>query len=277
MHIILTEGYIEFNQQIYQQINGAAMGSPCIPPYANLAMHMLERQTVQKYKDNNLVMLYKRFIDDVLLLTRRHPEQITSFQNELNNLHHKIKFIWTEPSSQTDFLDLTIILNHRTSTIETQTFQKALNKYSYLPYHSFHTQSMKTGFIKGEAIRYAKTCSRKKDFNKMLSLFTVRLQRRGYPLDLIKNTLKTIQYSKRQQYLLTKNKKNITIPFLFKIIYNNATSHSLLRQYLDAFSNELTHNIPDLPNSLKEKITICYQLPHTLHKKVLRARKDKGF
>jgi hypothetical protein len=277
MHTILTQGYIYFNEQIYQQTNGAAMGSPMIPPYANCFLHMIERDLVQKHKDSKLLLLYKRYIDDVLIIIEKKPNQIAELQAEFNNLHHKIKLTWTEPSSQTDFLDITIVLDHKKSTIETLTFQKALNKYSYLPYHSFHTPSMKTGFIKGEAIRYAKSCSRKKDFNRMISLFTIRLQRRGYPLNLIKSTLKSIQYSKRHSYLNTRKNKKNTIPFIFKILYNHITPHHLLRQCLDEFSDQLKSNIADLPSTLKQKITICYQLPNTLHTKVLKARKDRGF
>ncbi|KLO03911.1 hypothetical protein SCHPADRAFT_804541, partial [Schizopora paradoxa] len=56
-----------------------------------------------------------------------------------------------------------------------------MNTYPYLPWSSFHTKAMKKGFIKGEAIRYARLSSRKRDYNKMISQFILRLQRRGYP------------------------------------------------------------------------------------------------
>ncbi|KAF8599092.1 hypothetical protein BDV93DRAFT_405615, partial [Ceratobasidium sp. AG-I] len=56
-----------------------------------------------------------------------------------------------------------------------------MNRYMYLPYGSYHTEAMKTGFIKGEAIRYARISSSKKSFDRLISLFKLRLQRRGYP------------------------------------------------------------------------------------------------
>jgi hypothetical protein len=279
LHTILTQGYIYFNGQVYQQTNGAAMGSPCIPSYSNIFMFMIERDLVKKYTtQSKLLLLYKRFIDDVFMICLRKPKEIATFQQEFNSINPKIKLTWTEPSFQTDFLDISIFLNHKNSKIETQTFQKTLNKYSYLPYHSFHTPSMKTGFIKGEAIRYAKSCSRRKDFNRMISLFTIRLQRRGYPLNFIKTSLKSVQYSQRNTYLnSTKNKnRRNTIPFLFKILYNHITPHHFLRTNLDLYSHQIKSNITDLPTSLQQKITICYQLPPTLHKRILKARKDKN-
>jgi len=275
LHLILNHTYIIFNKKIYKQIQGAAMGSPCIPPYANIFMNMIERDTVKRFKEPNTLLLYKRFIDDIFAIIKKDNEKIKQLQMDLNNICHNIKLTWTEPSYQTDFLDITIILDHTKSTIETTTYQKNLNKYLYLPYHSFHRPSMKTGFIKGEAIRYTRNCSRKKDFNRMIALFTIRLQRRGYPLSLIKSTLKSIQYSDRNKYL-TKKSKPKTIPFIFKMLYNNAIPHHFLRQKLNNFSYQIKSNIPDLPKSLNNKITICYQLPQTLHSKILKNRKDKG-
>jgi hypothetical protein len=278
MHFVLTKGYISFKDKIYQQTNGAAMGSPMIPPYANIFMHMVERDIVNKFKNYYIILTYKRFIDDIFMITIRDHKSIQRIQHQLNNIHPNIKLTWTEPSSSVDFLDITIMLNHTKSTIETTIYQKPLNRYSYLPYHSFHTNSMKAGFIKGEAIRFARNCSMRKDFNKMIALFTLRLQRRGYPLLFIKNALKSIQYSKRAEYLKNKSSDtNTSAPYIFKILYNHYIPHHHLRKQLNKFSQQIQTDITDLPSTLKQKITICYKLPPTLHKKVLKARKSKGF
>lgn len=276
MEFTLTKGYISFKDMIFQQTNGAAMGSPMIPPYANIFMHMTERNTVQKYSNNKVILLYKRFIDDIFIITSRDLPQINALINELNNIHQNIKLTWTTPCKQVDFLDITIRLNLTKSKIDTFIYQKPLNKYSYLPYHSWHTINMKAGFIKGEAIRYVRCCTRKKDYNKMIKLFTIRLQRRGYPLNLIQRTLSNVKYEFRQQYL-TKKKVSNEIPYIFKILYTKQTNHQYLRQQLNNFSYRLKTDITDLPTSLQQKITICYKLPPTLHQKVLKARKAKGF
>jgi len=276
MEFTLTKGYISFKEMIFQQTNGAAMGSPMIPPYANIFMHMIEKDTVKEFTDNNLLLLYKRFIDDIFIITQRNLTSINTLKNQLNNIHKDIKLTWTEPANQVDFLDITIKLNLTKSIIDTTIYQKPLNKYSYLPYHSFHTSSMKTGFIKGEAIRYVRSCTKKKDYNRMIQLFTIRLQRRGYPLNLIHKAINSVKYSLRQQYLKQKDHKD-QIPYIFKILYTNQINHHFLRKELNIFSHKLKNNIPNLPNSLQQRITICYKLPSTLHKKVLKARKAKGF
>jgi hypothetical protein len=274
MEFTLTKGYIYFKGMIFQQTNGAAMGSPMIPPYANIFMHMIEKDTVMKH--SNTILLYKRFIDDVFLIIKKDPVSIQTFQSDMNNLQPCIKLTWTTPSLKVDFLDITITINLKQSKIHTNTFQKPLNKYSYLPFKSYHTLGMKTGFIKGEAIRYARTCSRRSDYNRMIALFTIRLQRRGYPLPLIQQTINQVNYKLRPKYLLDKKKQN-KIPYIFKILYNHKVNHKILRQQLNNFSYRIIKKIPSLPKSLKNKITICYNLPSTLHKKVLKARKDKDY
>jgi len=272
MEFTLTKGYIYFKGMIFQQTNGAAMGSPMIPPYANIFMHMLEKETVNKHSQD--VLLYKRFIDDVFLIITNDPIIIQNFQADLNNLKDFIKLTWTPPSLKVDFLDITIINDLKHSKFQTNTFQKPLNKYSYIPFKSYHTLSMKSGFIKGETMRYARLCSRKKDFNKMIALFTIRLQRRGYPLEFIKNSMKQINFKLRNKYIISNNNQK-RIPYIFKTLYNPKITHNKLREELNNFSHSIS-SIPNLPNTLKQKITICYKLPPPLHTKILKARKDKG-
>lgn len=273
MDFTLKKGYIYFKGMVFQQTNGAAMGSPMIPPYANIFMHMLEKETVAKYSQN--ILLYKRFIDDIFLIILNNPTTIQNLQNDLNNLRPFIKLTWTPSSLKQDFLDITIINDLKNSKFQTNIFQKPLNKYSYIPFKSYHTINMKSGFIKGEAIRYVRLCSRNRDFNRMIALFTIRLQRRGYPLHFIKNSIKDIKFRNRSHHIITNNNQK-RIPYIFKTLYNPKISHNKLREELNNFSHSIS-DIPNLPKTLKQKITICYNLPPALHKKILKARKNKGF
>lgn len=276
MNFVLTQGFIHFQNRIFQQEDGAAMGSPMIPPYANIYMYMLERNTVIKYMKNDLIILYKRFIDDILIITRNtHSHLLPSFKNELNNTHSKIHLTWTEKNIKCNFLDITIEITDK-NLIHTNVFQKPLNMYSYLPFHSYHTESHKKGFIKGEAIRYSRICSKKRDFDYIIKLFTIRLQRRGYPLHFINDAMGEVKWNNRIQHLFKQPPSKKRIPLLYKIRYSPIFKHRQLRKTLNEFTS-IMKNTPDTPLSLKEKITICYQLPPKLHKHILKARKQKGF
>jgi hypothetical protein len=273
MEFVLTNGYITFQGEIYQQTNGAAMGSPMIPPYANIFMYQLEKQTVHTYTNSGTILLYKRFIDDVFIVTK--DSNTAQLQNELNNLNPSIKLTWTPPSKHCNFLDITVTIKN--NKLQTNVYQKELNTYAYLPFHSYHTTAQKRGFIKGEAIRYARICTTESDFKTMIKLFTLRLQRRGYPLSFIQRSLGQVQHKDRHKYTVqaSTNKKQKVIPLLFKTEYNPSVSHKNLRTAL----NQFTVNVLKLANihpSISQKVTICYKMPPKLHTLSLKARKRKG-
>jgi len=272
MEFVLTKGYISFENEIYQQTNGAAMGSPMIPPYANIFMYQLEKNTVHKYMNLGTILLYKRFIDDVFIITKN--SEITDLQSELNTLNPSIKLTWSPPAKHCNFLDLVVLVKN--NKIHTKVYQKELNTYAYLPFHSYHTPAQKRGFIKGEAIRYARISTSEADFKFMIKLFTLRLQRRGYPLSFIQRALGQVQHKDRQKYTVTaKSNNNKVIPLLFKTEYNPIVSQSNLRTAL----NQFTANVLKLANvhpSISQKVTICYKMPKKLHVLSLKARKRKG-
>ena len=272
MHFVLTNGYITFQEQIYQQTNGAAMGSPMIPPYANIFMYQLEKQTVHKFTNSGMLLLYKRFIDDVFILTK--DSNITELQNHLNSLNPSINLTWTPAAKHCNFLDITVSIKN--NKLHTSVYQKQLNTYAYLPFHSYHTTAQKRGFIKGEAVRYARICTNEGDFKLMVKLFTLRLQRRGYPLSFIQKALGQVQHKDRHKYTVkTKSTNQKSIPLLFKTEYNPLVSHHNLRTSL----NQFTANILKLANihpSISQKVTICYKMPPKLHRLSLKARKRKG-
>jgi hypothetical protein len=276
MHFVLTQGYIEFEKEIFQQENGAAMGSPMIPPYANIFMFMLERETVTKYIKSGILLLYKRFIDDILVFIKNDNATLESLKSDLNNINPKISLTWTAKSTNCNFLDINLFCSED-NYIHTNVYQKPLNMYAYLPFHSYHTPGQKKGFIKAEALRYSRICSRKSDFLKMISLLTIRLQRRGYPLKFINNSINNVKWENRIQHLYKNNNNNKKrIPLIYKILYSPTHQHKQLRQALNKFSKDIK-NVYDVPQCLTEKVTICYQLPPKLHCWVLKARKNKGF
>ena len=128
-----------------------------------------------------------------------------------------------------------------------------MNKYLYLPSHSYHTTHNKSGFIKGEGIRYAKTSTNPRDFKYFIELFKLRLQRRGCTLAFINKSLKQIKWKYRHKYLQPKTKTK-NIPFLFKICYNPIMPHKFLRECLDEFTVAIK-DIDELPKKMSSSIT----------------------
>lgn len=275
MHFILTEGYLTWDNKIYRQMNGAAMGSPFAPPYADIFMYMLERDYINKMIESNKLLLYKRYLDDVFAIIHGKKETAEQFVKDMNQLKPEMIALTGGIGKDMIFLDVKVNWNCRSYRFDTQTFQKPMNKYPYLPYKSFHTKAMKKGFIKGEAIRYARLSSRKKHFTHLISLFTVRLMKRGYPKSFIEKSLSTVEWEKRHLYLKYREKDS-KLPLLFPIEYNHIPGHKNLRNALNKFT-ELVDSWDMAPASLKGKITVCYSLPDKLHKVIVKKRAHKGF
>jgi hypothetical protein len=275
IHFVLTNGFMEFNGLIVRQFNGAAMGSPMIPPLANLFMYMLERDTVSTWYTKGLIT-YKRFIDDIFMIFEGNKTNLDILMSELNNLHPKIKLTWEVSTKKCNFLDICIRLNKKDKQpFSISIYQKPLNRYMYLPWKSYHTMHMKKGFIKGECIRYARLSTKKSDFDEIKRIFIYRLQKRGYPLQFILNSLKDITWEERIKYLSPKV-NNKDVPHIFKVEYNPRLDPKYLRQALLATS--LAYNKgKNIPAGLLRHIKVCYKLPPKLHISILKSRKKKGF
>jgi hypothetical protein len=277
LNLVLRQNYVTFLGTIYKQMNGTAIGTCLGPQYANLVMQELERDVITKWTPKGLA-LYRRFIDDILMIFRGKEAQAKALIQDLNSMDESIRLTTTMSNSGVDFLDLTVSVDHRfilKGCLSTKIYQKPVNQYLYLPYNSYHTQKQKTGFIKGECIRYARTCSSKEDYEALVKLFKARLMRRGYPENVINNRIKEVDYTKRHTYLQVKSKDKSLVPFLFKVEHNPRICPSFLRKQLDALAKDL-QLIKPLPKALDGHITICYKLPRRMHALVLKARKDKG-
>jgi hypothetical protein len=149
-----------------------------------------------------------------------------------------------------------------------------MNQYSYLPIQSYHPVHNKSGFIKGEGIRYVRLSSHKKDFNNIIELFKLRLLKRGYTLEFINKSLRSVKWSNRASHLNQKTKDK-SIPFICKIYYNPVVSNQFLRHCLNQFSATI-RDIPELPAKMTKPVLICYKAPPKLLATILTDRKKKG-
>ena len=64
--LVLKNNYFEFNNKIYRQKLGTAIGTKFAPAYANLFMSGLEERLLEASADKPLVWM--RFIDDVFFI-----------------------------------------------------------------------------------------------------------------------------------------------------------------------------------------------------------------
>ena len=110
LEFCLRSTYFVFQGQYYEQVEGAAMGSPLSPIVANIYMEHFEAKALETapYPPS----LWKRFVDDTfVILETGHKEE---FFQHINAIEEKIQFTaeTTRADGSIPFLD-TLITSKR--------------------------------------------------------------------------------------------------------------------------------------------------------------------
>ena len=202
LRLIMTKNVFQFGNTWWLQLIGTAMGTPCACAYATIFFAYHERTFLQeKYQDN--LLLYIRFIDDILIIWKKSNNEANTFISFKKDLNDRCKLEWkTEDlSKSTNFLDLTITLKN--NNFETKTYQKSMNLFLYIPEHSAHPPGLIKSLITGLLETYWRQNSQKKDFISTSRLLYERLLARGHKPDKLK-----IIFTKAAERLESKSKCN---------------------------------------------------------------------
>ena len=118
---------LQYNGSIYEQKDGAAMGSPVSAVIANLYMESFEEQaiTTSSYKP----MIWKRYMDNTFTILDR--ENVDDFFLYLNNQQPSICFTMeTENNNKLAFLD-TAVLREPDGHLTTSVYRKPTHTDQY--------------------------------------------------------------------------------------------------------------------------------------------------
>jgi hypothetical protein len=209
LEFVLKNNVVSVQGKQYLQIFGGAMGTNCMPPAAQLYLARKWEAVAKQRMGAAFPKLFKRFIDDGFVVFDGSKQELLAFVDMLNTLLPNIKITYSYSQFEVEFLDLVVYKcmddamtsPDGTVRLKVRTHQKVLNRYLYIPYHSFHQPSMFSSFINAEMIRYVVTNSDECWFDCMVRKFTHRLRQRGYPLHVITSITRRVSFAKRRQYL----------------------------------------------------------------------------
>ena len=98
----LSNNYFVYNNCIYKQIHGCAMGCPVSPIVAILCMEVIEDVAIST--SSVPLTIWKRYVDDSFVIVKK--DAVSSFHDTLNACDPKISFtIELEKNGQIAFLD----------------------------------------------------------------------------------------------------------------------------------------------------------------------------
>lgn len=170
-----------FNDEIYLQVSGTAMGKKFAPSYANIFMAEWETEALKKcYLKPTL---YIRFLDDIFILWDHGEEQFHTFFDILNTSNPAVKLSYRIEHQSIDFLDVTVFKGPnliKNKTLDTKVFFKPTDTHQLLHKASFHPKHTFSGILKSQLLRFFRICTQKSDFEEACSILFKALRKRGY-------------------------------------------------------------------------------------------------
>ena len=154
LYLCTKHVHFKFNNEIYVQCDGVAMGSPPGPLLASIFMISLEDNTLPKLE--LYLRNWKRYVDDTFAYVL--PDKIDMILHELDSYHPNIKFTYElESYSKLAFLDVSAIRANN-NKVETSVYRKATCTNIYISWRSHAPSNWKIGTLRN-LIKRAKSIS----------------------------------------------------------------------------------------------------------------------
>ncbi len=170
-------------------------------------------------------------------------------------------------------------MNGASVSLQVSTFQKAHNKYLYVPRGSFHRPHMFAAFVRGELIRYAVTNTHSSGFDRMKALFRERLLDRGYSDASLDPIFASVSHTSRHEHLHTSRRQRgsqgaaqAAAP-VFVAANGPAEMHNSLSAAINAAHARFAHD-PHVQRAMAgaQRITVAYRNPPSLAARLVRAQ-----
>ena len=156
LEFCLKSTYFTYQGQHYQQLEGAAMGSPISPIVANLFMEDFEQKAISTAP--HPPYFWKRYVDDTFTILESSHRR--AFLDHINSIDQHIQFTCEEQreDGSLPFLDV-LVLPKEDGSLNSTVFRKATHTDLYLQWDSHHTLPSKYSVV-GTLLHRANTiCS----------------------------------------------------------------------------------------------------------------------
>ena len=207
LYLCTKEMHFSYNEKLYRQIDGVAMGSPLGPVLANIFMVYLENSLVPQLDD---VSLWYRYVDDTFTFIRKGKAE--EVQRKLNEFHESIDFTFErEKEGVISFLDVLVITKEDRS-FDTDVYRKKTDTNLYINWEAFAPKVWKIGTLKGLIRRAFTICSTEEFLNKEIAFLTnVFKKQNGYPSRIIHDSIHSVRRKIEEERAASENPDDISI------------------------------------------------------------------
>ena len=162
------ESFFIFDQVMYRQIDGVAMGSPLGSILAYVFLCRFEKQWLSECPPDILPKVFKRYVDDIfgMFLCQSH---LKDFVNYMNTKHPNIKF--TSEFEENDFFPfLDVKITRSNNWLVTSVFRKVAFSGVFTNFKSFMHVAYKFGLVYTLLHRSFSICSSYEKFHEEIVL-----------------------------------------------------------------------------------------------------------
>ncbi|CAF1179846.1 unnamed protein product [Adineta steineri] len=217
LYLSITDAPFRFQNKIYKQIDGVAMGNPLAPIIADLWMQKMEDK-LNRFSTNK-PLIWLRYVDDIFCIFTIPKIKIDDFHSRINKWHPNLRFtleVESNISYSISFLD--VLVTHNEDKLVTSLYRKPTHTGLYMLWDSNQNRRYKIGLIKTLVIRIYRICSTPNLINEELNLLRKTLINNGYPPHIIRRGISEgeILIRMRSQTKKDDNKNKNTIFFTIK-------------------------------------------------------------
>ena len=222
--------------KLYQQIDGAIMGSPLGP---TLAIFFLADKEVKEWLNDASEYnpaLYMRYVDDIYAIFRQGVG-IDVFLNKINISHENIKFTVEEASETLPFLDVEIKLNE--SSYDSWVWRKKTHTGVLLNFCAITPMKWKFGLILCLLNRIWDICSNANYFKQEVEKLKIMFIKNGYPVKVFNSAFERFWKSKNNDAKKDSDPDAIYIKIPFIGSASTKFAKSLSAIYKETFGSKL--------------------------------------
>nr|XP_054605014.1 uncharacterized protein cbx7b isoform X1 [Nothobranchius furzeri] len=146
--LVANSTYFTYDDAIYKQLEGFAMGNPLSATLCEFFMEDLEQKAIATAPPNCKMKLWKRYVDDILeIIPKGQTETLTQHLNNIDDTGN-IKFTYeSETEGSIAFMDMKIA-RQTDGTLNINTYRKPTHTDQYLLWTSEHPTIHKMSVIR---------------------------------------------------------------------------------------------------------------------------------
>ena len=289
IELVLKHNIFEFNNQLFQQLIGTAMGTKCAPNYSNIFMAKKIDPEILRIAINHgdgtfPIRMFKRFLDDIIMIWCGSVERLHEFIKEINTINPSIQFTLShtflpsdmvthipgcqcERISSLPFLDTSLSIQD--GKITADLYRKPTDKNQYLLTSSCHPAHVTNNIPFSLALRIVRICTNQDTRDIRLEELKNLLLSRGYKSGVVNGAMEKAKSISRKEALKKVKKEQQQRP-VFVVQYDPrlpSITDIARRHWRSMVSRD-----PNLQEVFPDPPLVAYKVAPNLRSKLVRAK-----